>query len=76
MAKSDLIEIDGEVIDVQRERFVIQTPNGKVLGYLAGRQKMNNIRIVLGDRVKVEVSPYDLSKGRIIYRYPAPNQNG
>ena len=74
MAKSDLIEIDGEVVDVQRERFVIQTPNGKVLGYLAGRQKMNNIRIVLGDRVKVEVSPYDLTKGRIIYRFPATSQ--
>ena len=71
MAKSDLIEIDGEVVDVQRERFVIETRNGKVLGYLAGRQKMNNIRVVLGDRVKVEVSPYDLTKGRIIYRYPA-----
>lgn len=70
MAKSDLIEIDGEVVDVQRERFVIQTASGKVLGYLAGRQKMHNIRIVLGDRVKVEVSPYDFTKGRIIYRYP------
>lgn len=70
MAKSDLIEIDGEVIDVQRERFIIQTASGKILGYIAGRQKMYNIRIVLGDRVKVEVSPYDFTKGRIIYRYP------
>jgi translation initiation factor IF-1 len=69
MAKSDLIEIDGVVVDVQRERFVIETKSGNVLGYLAGRQKMNNIRVVLGDRVKVEVSPYDLTKGRIIYRY-------
>ena len=76
MAKSDLIEVEGEVVDIQRERFVVQTPNGRVLGYLAGRQKMNNIRIVLGDRVKVEVSPYDLTKGRIIYRFPAPHQNG
>lgn len=73
MAKADLIEVEGEVVDIQRERFVIQTANGKVLGYLAGRQKMNNIRIVLGDRVKVEVSPYDLTKGRIIYRFPAVN---
>lgn len=71
MAKSDLIEIEGEVVDIQRERFVIQTATGKILGYLAGRQKMHNIRIVLGDRVKVEVSPYDFTKGRIIYRYPA-----
>lgn len=69
MAKADLLELEGTVIDVQRERFIIETPNGKVLGYIGGKQKINNIRIVLGDRVRVEVSPYDISKGRITYRF-------
>lgn len=69
MAKVDLLELEGTVIDVQRERFLIETPNGKVLGYLGGKQKLNKIRVVLGDKVRVEVSPYDISKGRITYRY-------
>ena len=70
MAKSDLIEIDGQVIDISRDLFTVQTTNGNILGYIGGKQRMNNIRIVLGDTVKVEVSPYDLTKGRIVYRYP------
>ncbi len=69
MSKEDLIELEGKVIDIQRERFIIETQRGNVLGYLGGKQKINKIRVVLGDRVLVEVSPYDLSKGRITYRF-------
>jgi translation initiation factor IF-1 len=70
MANEDLIDQDGEVIDVQRERFIVKTDNGAlVTAYLSGRQKINKIRVIQGDRVKIQVSPYDLSKGRIVYRY-------
>jgi translation initiation factor IF-1 len=71
MAKSDLIEVDGKVVEVHRERFIVQTDSGNIIAYIGGKQKLNKIRIVLGDRVKVEVSPYDLTKGRITYRYAA-----
>lgn len=70
MASNDLIDLDGEVVDVQRERFVVLTTTGlTVTAYLSGRQKIHKIRVIQGDRVRVQVSPYDLSKGRIVYRY-------
>ena len=70
LASNDLIDLDGEVVDVQRERFVVLTTTGlTVTAYLSGRQKINKIRVIQGDRVRVQVSPYDLSKGRIVYRY-------
>jgi translation initiation factor IF-1 len=74
MSKEDMIALEGEVVDIQKERFTISTQNGNVIGYVSGKMKVNKMRIVLGDRVKVEVSPYDLSKGRITYRFPAGKQ--
>ena len=68
--KSDKIELDGEVIEALRGRmFRIRLDNGhQTLGYLAGRLKRYRIRIMLGDRVRIELSPYDLNRGRIVYR--------
>jgi translation initiation factor IF-1 len=62
--------LEGEVVEALRNRmFRIQLDNGhETLGYSAGKMRRHRIRIFLGDRVK-ELSPYDLSRGRIIYRY-------
>jgi translation initiation factor IF-1 len=69
--KEEKIEMEGEVIEALRNRmFRIQLDNGhETLGYTAGKMRRHRIRIFLGDRVKVEVSPYDLTRGRIVYRY-------
>jgi translation initiation factor IF-1 len=66
----DKIELEGEVIEALRGRmFRIQLDNGhQTLGYLAGRLKRYRIRIMLGDRVRIELSAYDLNRGRIVYR--------
>ncbi|HZM18793.1 MAG TPA: translation initiation factor IF-1 [Gaiellaceae bacterium] len=66
----DKIELEGEVIEALRGRmFRIQLDNGhQTLGYLAGRLKRYRIRVMLGDRVRIELSAYDLNRGRIIYR--------
>lgn len=66
----DKIELEGEVIEALRGRmFRIQLDNGhQTLGYLAGRLKRYRIRVMLGDRVRIELSPYDLNRGRIVYR--------
>ena len=68
--KGDKIELEGEVIEALRGRmFRIRLDNGhQTLGYLAGRLKRYRIRIMLGDRVRIELSPYDLNRGRIVYR--------
>jgi translation initiation factor IF-1 len=68
--KEEKIELEGEVTEALRGRmFRIQLDNGhEVLGYLAGRLKRYRIRVMLGDRVRIEVSPYDLTRGRIVYR--------
>jgi translation initiation factor IF-1 len=68
--KEEKIELEGEVTEALRGRmFRIQLDNGhELLGYLAGRLKRYRIRVMLGDRVRVEVSPYDLTRGRIVYR--------
>jgi translation initiation factor IF-1 len=65
------VEMDGEVIEALRGRmFRIQLDNGhQTLGYLAGKMKRYRIRVLLGDRVKIELSSYDLGRGRIVYRY-------
>ena len=67
---SDKIELEGEVIEALRGRmFRIQLDNGhQTLGYLAGRLKRYRIRVMLGDRVRIELSAYDLNRGRIVYR--------
>jgi translation initiation factor IF-1 len=69
-AKDEKIELEGEVTEALRGRmFRVQLDNGhEILGYLAGRLKRYRIRIMLGDRVQVELSPYDLARGRIVYR--------
>jgi translation initiation factor IF-1 len=71
MAKEDLIKQDGEVTEaLSNANFKVRLQNGHiVLATISGKMRMNYIRILPGDRVSVEMSPYDLSRGRIIYRY-------
>ena len=70
MAKTDVIEAEGTVVDAQpNAMFVVKLNNGfEVLAHVSGKIRMNFIRILPGDRVKVELSPYDLSRGRITWR--------
>ena len=70
MAKKDVIEAGGTVIDAQpNAMFKVKLDNGfEVLAHISGKIRMNDIRIVPGDKVKVELSPYDLSRGRITWR--------
>ena len=67
MSKEDVIEVEGVVIDaLPNAMFKVQLENGhEVLAHVSGKLRMNYIRIVPGDTVKLEMSPYDLSKGRI-----------
>ena len=71
MAKDDKIEVDGIVVEaLPATQFRVELDNGhKVLAYLSGRMRKYYIRILLGDRVRVELSPYDLTRGRITYRF-------
>jgi translation initiation factor IF-1 len=64
------VEFEGEVMEALRGRlFRVHLDNGHdVLGYLGGRMKRYRIRVMLGDRVRIELSPYDLTRGRIVYR--------
>ena len=70
MAKEDLIEVEGVVEEaLPNAMFRVVLDNGhKVLATLSGKIRMNFIRIIPGDKVKIELSPYDLSRGRITYR--------
>ncbi|MGZ4431586.1 MAG: translation initiation factor IF-1 [Gaiellales bacterium] len=69
--KEEKIEMEGEVTEAMRNgMFRIVLDNGHTtIGYAAGKMRRYRIRIFLGDRVKVELSPYDLHRGRIVYRY-------
>ena len=71
MAKEDLIEFDGVVLELLPDaRFKVKLDNGhETLAYSSGKMKKNRIRILAGDRVTVEMTPYDLSKGRINFRH-------
>ena len=71
MAKQDIIEVRGVVEELlPAGSFKVKLENGHVvLAHLAGRMRMNKIRIMLGDAVKVEITPYNLSKARITYRF-------
>lgn len=71
MSKEELIEFDGEIIELLPEgRFRVRLENDhEILAYTAGRMKKNRIRSTVGDRVTVEMTPYDLGRGRITYRY-------
>ena len=70
MAKEDQIEMEGEVIDTQpNTTFSLQQENGHVVtAHISGKMRKNYIRILTGDKVRVELTPYDLTKGRITYR--------
>lgn len=71
MAKEEAIKIDGIVTEtLPNAMFRVKLEQGHiVLAHISGRMRMNYIRILPGDKVTIELSPYDLSKGRIIYRY-------
>jgi translation initiation factor IF-1 len=68
---SDVIEIEGKVVDtLPNAMFKVELENGAViLAHVSGKIRKNFIRILPGDRVRVEMSPYDLTKGRITYRF-------
>lgn len=72
MAKNDeLFELEGEITDVlpnQMFKVLLEESKHIVMCYTGGRMRQNKIRLVAGDRVKVEMSPYDLTKGRIVFR--------
>ena len=70
MSKADVIEIEGKVIEkLPNAMFQVQLENGHVvLAHISGKLRMNYIRILPGDKVTLEMSPYDLTKGRIIWR--------
>ena len=70
MAKDDVIEIEGTVLEaLPNAAFTVELPNGhKILAHISGKLRMNFIRILPGDKVTVEMSPYDLTKGRITWR--------
>lgn len=70
MSKEDVIEFEGEVVEVlPNTKFLVQLSNGHTItAYISGKLRMHYIRILEGDKVKVEMSPYDLTKGRITWR--------
>ncbi|HLD56628.1 MAG TPA: translation initiation factor IF-1 [Candidatus Omnitrophota bacterium] len=70
MPKEDAIEVEGVVVEpLPNAMFRVQLENGHlVLAHISGKMRMHYIRILSGDRVKVELSPYDLTRGRITYR--------
>ena len=71
MAKDDVIEVDGKVVDTMpNAMFTVELENGhQVLATMSGKIRKNYIRILPGDKVQVELSPYDLTRGRITYRF-------
>lgn len=71
MTKKDTIEVEGVVTEaLPNAMFRVELDNGhKVLAHISGKMRMNFIRILPGDRVLVELSPYDFSRGRIVYRF-------
>lgn len=71
MAKNDTIQVNGKVIEpLPNAMFKVELENGHVvLAHISGKMRMHYIRILPGDKVTVELTPYDLNRGRIIYRY-------
>ena len=70
MSKQDMIEIEGTVVEaLPNATFTVELKNGhQILAHISGKLRMNYIRIIVGDRVTVEISPYDLTRGRITWR--------
>ena len=71
MAKEESIEVEGTVLEpLPNAMFRVELDNGqKILAHISGKMRMHFIRILVGDKVKVQLSPYDLTRGRITYRY-------
>ncbi len=71
MSKQDVIEVEGKVIEaLPNAMFQVELENGhKILAHVSGKIRMNFIRILPGDKVTVELTPYDLARGRITYRF-------
>jgi translation initiation factor IF-1 len=71
MARKDVIEVACTVIELLPDgMFTVELPNGhRILAYISGKMRMHFIRVLPGDKVMVEVSPYDLTKGRITFRH-------
>jgi translation initiation factor IF-1 len=71
LTKEDVIEVEGTVTEaLPNTQFRVELENGhNVLAHISGKMRMNYIRILPGDKVKVELSPYDLDRGRITYRF-------
>ena len=70
MSKDDVIELEGTILEkLPNAMFQVELENGhKILAHISGKIRMNFIRILPGDKVKIEMSPYDLTKGRITWR--------
>ncbi len=71
MAKEEAIEVEGTIIEpLPNAMFRVELENGhKILAHISGKMRLHFIRILSGDKVKVQLSPYDLTRGRITYRY-------
>ena len=71
MAKDDVIQMQGEILEnLPNATFCVKLENGhEVLAHISGKMRMHYIRILPGDKVQVELTPYDLTRGRITYRY-------
>lgn len=71
MSKEESIEVEGTVLEpLPNAMFRVELENGhKILAHISGKMRMHFIRILTGDKVKVQLSPYDLTRGRITYRY-------
>ena len=71
MSKEDVIEVEGKVVEaLPNATFRVELENGhQILAHISGKMRMHYIKILPGDKVRVEMSPYDLSKGRIAFRY-------
>jgi translation initiation factor IF-1 len=71
LAKKDVIEVEGKVVEpLPNAMFRVELESGhEVLAHISGKIRLNFIRILPGDRVRVELSPYDLTRGRIVYRH-------
>ena len=76
MAKQSAIEQDGTILEaLSNAMFKVELQNGHVItAHISGKMRLHYIRILPGDKVKVEMSPYDLTKGRITYRYKSGQQ--
>jgi translation initiation factor IF-1 len=70
LSKDDVIEVEGTVVEkLPNAVFKVELPNGhQIIAHISGKLRMNFIRIIPGDKVLVEMSPYDLTKGRIVWR--------